>query len=448
MPKIPVPEFAAAALPEAARGIALAISGGADSMALLAAARARAGDDPRLGAAWVLHVDHGLRPGSAAAARTVVALAESLGFRARILEIADRPPEQGSIEAWARARRYALLEGAMAELGLDLLLTAHHRDDQAETVALALMRGAQAGGLAGMAPLRPLSSAGRLLGRPFLDQSRARLADYLRGTGLHAIDDESNRHLGPRRNLIRHLVLESATGPSVDRLLDLGRRAAAAEARLRRWAEARLDPPGSAAYARASARAGDLATLPIAFRGALVRALLHRLGRSELAPGRRALAALDRDRTVELARDCHLHRQGDRLLLVVRRDAPAATVTRLEIDERVRPLPQGGGLQLRTVADGEEFEPGLRRQPLPRDRLDGPLTLRTVERDERFRPFGMDGRRRATDLLREAGLDADRRAGFLAVADDRGILWLPGIRAAERCRCRRHDRRLLLELLD
>lgn len=158
----------------------IAVSGGADSLALLLLAHAACPD--RIAAATV---DHQLRAQSADEARGVHAVCAALGVPHAILT----PPTAitGSVQAGARAARYQLL-GTWAEQNqLDYILTAHHADDQAETLVMRLNRGA---GLAGLSGVR---ATNRNILRPLLDWRRDELAAIVSAAGLTPIDDPSNR---------------------------------------------------------------------------------------------------------------------------------------------------------------------------------------------------------------------------------------------------------------
>ncbi len=148
------------------------------------------------------HVHHGLQPNADAMAEQARIAARRYGIECRI----DRlrlDPDQPNLEATAREARYRLFAD-----GLDArsaLLTAHHRDDQAETLLLALMRGAGPAGLAGIARLRPLGR-GWLL-RPLLDMTRRDIHNCVREAGLDWVEDPSNVELHADRNFLRHRVL-------------------------------------------------------------------------------------------------------------------------------------------------------------------------------------------------------------------------------------------------
>jgi tRNA(Ile)-lysidine synthase len=169
-------------------GLLLAVSGGPDSMALLrlAAAWRDAGATQFLTAATV---DHGLRPDSAAEAGQVGRWAEALGISHQILRWSGAKPTAG-IQERARHARYQLLFDHLRDIGSAALVTAHHADDQWETIMIRLARGSGISGLAGMSREQDLYGA-RLL-RPLLDTSKSQLIAYCRRCGQPFFNDPSN----------------------------------------------------------------------------------------------------------------------------------------------------------------------------------------------------------------------------------------------------------------
>ena len=215
--------------------LVLAVSGGPDSMALLVlAARWRKSltDGPTLVA---VTIDHGLRPESGAEAEAVRRLAEALGVSHRILHWTGAKPATGLQEA-ARAARYRLLAAAAGEIGARDVLTAHTRDDQAETVLMRMSRGSGLTGLAGMARMTrlPPGIGGRIkLVRPFLDIPKARLIATLEAADIAFADDPSNREARFTRVRLRGLMPAlAAEGLDAQRLALLARRMARADAAL------------------------------------------------------------------------------------------------------------------------------------------------------------------------------------------------------------------------
>ena len=169
--------------------IALAVSGGGDSLALLDCIDRWRRSRPNSPSIIVLTVDHGLRESSQGDAEFVASLARERGLDTRILQWTGIKP-QGDIESAARAARYRLLLAAAGDYGASHLLLGHHRDDQAETLLLRLARGS---GLFGLAAMRRTIETGAVtLFRPFLDIARGRLAETIAVAGLVAREDAMN----------------------------------------------------------------------------------------------------------------------------------------------------------------------------------------------------------------------------------------------------------------
>jgi tRNA(Ile)-lysidine synthase len=188
---------------KAAPAIVLAVSGGPDSIALMwLAARWRRGltRGPRLIA---VTVDHGLRAEAAREARDVKRLARALDLPHRTLRWTGIKPNTG-LPAAARSARYRLLAQAARENRATHILTAHTRDDQAETLLMRLLRGSGIAGLAAMA--RVTERDGLLLARPFLNVSKSQLIATLKKAKLDFADDPSNRDMNFTRPRIRNVM--------------------------------------------------------------------------------------------------------------------------------------------------------------------------------------------------------------------------------------------------
>ncbi|MGK9233618.1 tRNA lysidine(34) synthetase TilS [Inquilinus limosus] len=299
--------------------LAVAVSGGPDSMALclLAARWVR----QRGGQILALTVDHRLRPDSTAEAAAVGASLARHDIPHRILTWSDAPARASQDEA--RRARYTLLEQACREAGIRDLLVAHHREDQAETVLLRLAKGTGVDGLAGMAVWRP-APWGRLL-RPLLDLPKARLVATCAGFGVVPVDDPSNRRSRYARARLRAArEVLAAEGLTDDRLWDLARRAGLARAALERiTAElgrraVTLDPAGYAAVDLPALRDADpeiarrLLDSVTACIGGGAEARFDALER--LAQALRDGALLGRTPGRTLGR-CRLRAAGDRLLV-------------------------------------------------------------------------------------------------------------------------------------
>ena len=201
----------------------LAVSGGPDSTALLLMAAEWAGG-PALHAATV---DHSLRPQSTAEAEAVADLAARLGVPHKTLRWeGDKPTTR--LQERAREARYALLAAEARRVGASVVVTAHHLDDQAETVLMRLARGSGIGGLAGMAAR---TRRGEIeIARPLLHLRKAELIAFCEARGAAYARDPSNadaRFARPRlRQLAEALAVEGLDAPALARL---ARRAAAVE---------------------------------------------------------------------------------------------------------------------------------------------------------------------------------------------------------------------------
>ncbi|MEJ0040637.1 MAG: tRNA lysidine(34) synthetase TilS [Gammaproteobacteria bacterium] len=209
--------------------LCVALSGGVDSVTLLAALAAcarkpsiagrlrrtppsRAASERsassaarrlRASSLRAIHVHHGLHPNANAWAAYCSSLAGKLGVPLQVIKVRVPRPRGASLEASARDARYAALAGALRPG--EVLLTGHHQDDQLETVFLQLLRGAGVAGLAAMPDVVPF--AGGRLARPLLTRSRVDLEDWARAHDLAWIDDDTNTDERFDRNYLRRTVL-------------------------------------------------------------------------------------------------------------------------------------------------------------------------------------------------------------------------------------------------
>lgn len=192
-------------------------SGGRDSSVLLhalAGLRPSLSDDSEI---RVVHVDHGLNVHAGTWSQHCVEMCAALALPCQILRVNARARAGESPEAAARSARYQAITALMEEG--DVLLTAHHQDDQAETLLLQLLRGAGPHGLAAMPAYTPLGAG--WLARPLLDFTAAELADYAGHHQLSWVEDPSNIDTGFERNYLRHNIMPhlKQQWPAVSRTL-------------------------------------------------------------------------------------------------------------------------------------------------------------------------------------------------------------------------------------
>ena len=180
--------------------LALGLSGGVDSVALLSILLELA---PALKVSLrAVHVNHGISPNAARWAEFCTGLCAKSGIALQLETVDIGPYRNLGLEGAARRARYEVF----ARIDADFIVLAQHRDDQAETLLLRLLRGAGARGLAAMSPLKSLAGARARLLRPLLGVSRAEIENHARLRGLEWVEDESNADTIRRRNFLRHQV--------------------------------------------------------------------------------------------------------------------------------------------------------------------------------------------------------------------------------------------------
>jgi tRNA(Ile)-lysidine synthase len=405
--------------------LCVALSGGVDSTALLAAlvrgerwksAKARA---MRLENIRALHVDHGLRPDSKRWAAHCRALARRLRVPLKVLTTKVERSSGESLEAAAREARYRLLASALHPG--EILLTGHHSDDQLETVLLQLFRGSGLPGLAGMPARAPFANG--WLVRPLLPCSRAELEAWVQTQGLTWIEDDTNADESLDRNYLRRRVL-----PLIRERWPGAAGAVARSARHAAEAQGLLDSLARADAERASyGESLSVKTLraltPNRRRNAL-RFWITRTG--FLAPDTRRLEEIagallearpDANPFVEWRgpQGARVERNGDLLSL---RSADLAAQSHTELvwfwrASSALDLPRGLGKL--------ELEPDD-RGPIDLDALPEPLTVRWRAGGERLSPRRGGPRRTLKNLLQEARVSVAERGRlpllFAVTADD------------------------------
>jgi tRNA(Ile)-lysidine synthase len=413
----------------------VAVSGGCDSVALLHLLRFAADDETlRVSAA---HFDHAMRPGSARDAAWVRGLCAA--WQVPLLDGRAQTPLR--TEAEAREARYAFLRRAQAEAGATHLATAHHADDQAETVLFRVLRGT---GIRGLAGIPPHNDAG--LVRPLLPFWRAEIARYARAEGLCWREDPSNAETGHARNRIRLRLL-----PAIDRQVAPGaRRSLVRLAKLAREEEAAWDAvlrplvaesvheeDGALVLVRERLAAYDR---PVAAR--VLRAALRRLGTTPDRMGTRLalqfISHAPSGRVFDLPGGVRITAEfGLARLERAAGEAPAAPPDQPLVIAAAQPG-QGrfriGGAEwtARWGPEGDGAGEDERTMRIGVDRVCFPLTLRGRAPGDRVRTRA--GTRPLKKLLGEARVPLRRRATLPVLADAGGaVLWVPGVARAEGC---------------
>ena len=389
--------------------VVLAVSGGADSMALLDAAAAVS----RGRIACVATFDHG----TGAHAREAAALVERTARRLGIpLESGRRAlPAAGDGEAEWRTARWRFLRH-VARRHDARVATAHTRDDQVETVLMRAMRGAGPRGLAG------LFAEGGVL-RPLLAATREDTLAYVNERGLETVDDPGNRSRAHLRNRIRLDLLPAmrAVRPSFEvELLGIAREASAWRREVEDVARsigATEGGDGSLHVALPSVTGYSPEAL-----GALWPALAARVGATLDRRGTVRLVEFTRrgrsGRSIPLAGGFEIVRRQDEL--VVRRTAPRVPAG-LEA-RSLKGIVRLGAWRLRpTARSGDDAWTA----ELPAGRS---LVVRPWQPGDRMRGEGRATARRVKRWLADARVPADRRAGWPVVLADDEIVWIPGVR--------------------
>lgn len=287
----------------------LLVSGGADSMAMMVlAAAVRRREDPELRSIAVRSFDHGLRAEARDECAAAVETAKSLGLRdAKAVRIEVSPG--GNLLAQARAARLAAAAREAAACGARSVLVAHHADDRAESLLLALGRGLGFDALTALLPVREFLAADCALVRPLLGVRRRELRELLESLGIRWCEDPSNAMRS--RGALR---ADPSLAALADRIAGGAHALFEEAAMLHAWRGdevARRVPVGTVSLSRA-----ELDDAPEALRGAMLRALVHHAGADIARPTLEAALAVLREGSREPhAFNCE---RGQRLLVDAR----------------------------------------------------------------------------------------------------------------------------------
>ncbi|MFO1414981.1 MAG: tRNA lysidine(34) synthetase TilS [Burkholderiales bacterium] len=418
---------ALAATPPDTGPLAIALSGGRDSVVLLDALAAVA---PAAGRALVaLHVHHGLSPHADAWERACADLCAQRAIPLVTRRVAVPRPPQASLEAEARRARYAALVAAACEASAHTVALAHHRDDQAETLLLQLLRGAGPHGLAGMAAWRA-DTRGVAWWRPLLACPRTTIDAYATARSLVYVDDESNASPRHRRNAVRHVVLPALRAAGFPSAAATLARAAAHQADAMHLADDLAALDARSAYDGNTLARAALRELPLHRARNLLRWFLHARGcppppAARLADMLAQIATARDDAQVRIVHDhaeIGLHR--GRIHVHAPLPPPFALAWCGQPDLA---LPHGRlRCEFRAPAAGEAAIAAAVVAA-------GGIEVRLSAGGERLQRTANRPRRALKAILQEAGMPAwERRALPLLVAGGE-VIAVPGVGVALRC---------------
>jgi tRNA(Ile)-lysidine synthase len=432
--------------------LVLAVSGGADSLALLfSTASLSPHSRPEL---IVAHFSHGLRPTAEKREASLVRKAAA----ACGLVVMQGHAVSGPSESDARNARYAFFADVARAAGAHVVATAHTQDDQAETVLLRLTRGAGSRGAAAMAELAPWPVAGTssdatplVLLRPLLAMPRSLTEAACVEAGVRPARDGSNRRLRFARNRVRLRVL-----PELERINPNVRELLAGFAASARDDDDLLAAVAADAVGASEVRSDDEVSWPRPVLAGLPSPLFARVVQGAYRHVRGEAAALSRARILAMGKLASQSHGGELAIgsgvrFVVEQDACRITmlpalVPKPEIVSLAVPgVTDFGGwvLTAELVAPPSDVVTGPLHAWLDADELNGALCVRTAERGDRFQPLGMGERARLQEVLLNAKIPRGSRATLPLVVSARGIAWVPGVRIAHWARVTPGTRRVL-----
>jgi tRNA(Ile)-lysidine synthase len=435
--------------------VVVAVSGGVDSMVLLClllrlCTRYRA-------CLHVAHLDHGLR-GSESADAALFVCRQCEVYRvpvttARADGSALRDQPGGSVEAAARDLRYRFLERVADEQGATRIALGHHRDDQAETVLMNLLRGSGARGLGGIPPVR-----GRFI-RPLLECSREEIERFARREGICYVEDSSNHLLSFGRNRIRlELLPELARryNPNVAEALASAATVFEAEdALLNALTEEQLPAVVMSRSRREVVLSTPrLAALPAALRRRIIRRAVHLLRGDRPGLSFEQTLAIERLLLSEGGRGAfhaaggiRATRAGDRVILSLREERSGRSFEPFPLGVPCQTAIPGASLRLRTdLLEGRALD-RLAADPwtalLDADRAGKELLVRSWQPGDRFIPLGMSGHKKLQDFFVDRKVPRHQRQTVPLVVSAGQIAWVVGFRVDERFKVTGSTRRIL-----
>ncbi|NLI54694.1 MAG: tRNA lysidine(34) synthetase TilS [Clostridiales bacterium] len=417
--------------------VLVACSGGADSTALLLSMHELL-TEGRIGGLFAAHLNHGIRGETAERDRRFCeALCAELAVPVAT-ETADVPAyakaHGQTLEQAAREVRYAFLERARAAFGADVIATAHHRDDQAETVLLHLIRGSSAAGLGGMKPRN-----GRIA-RPMLNVSRKEILSYLNERGAAYCEDETNAENGAARNRVRNELMP-LLGTYNPAIADALCKTAALLAEDDAYLSALADEAEQAISLGSGLGRAGLGALAAPVGSRVVRKRLFALAGNVSEADIRRVLALASARTgtrIELPGGYHAWTDAEALYIGVYPETAEYETPFVREGETKTPL---GTLVSKRVANWRKPANGdeafLDAGALPQT-----LVVRSRKDGDRFYPLGAPGERKLSDVFTDRKIPKASR-NLPLLCNESEVYYATGLTVSERAKVTPETREIL-----
>ncbi len=443
---------------EAGDGVVAAVSGGPDSTALLHILNMLR---PDMGF-WIVpaHLDHALRPESAADAEFVKEMSLGLGMEAEIRRINVRAiaaERRISVEEAGRHARYAFFEEIRASSGAKVIATAHHLDDVGETFFLRIFRGSSLKGLTGIMPAR-----GRVV-RPLIETSRAAILRFLAEARIPYRVDSTNLEISSDRNFVRNRLIPTIEerfpnfSKPLQRTIDLLKEE---NGFLNDLAQELYSRSVSANETRVIMSVPGLSSAHRVLVSRVILLALYRVSgpdtrwsRSHVETVWKLLLSPVPSAEAHLAGRLVAAREYDRLVLFRREDAVLTPLFSIVVAEPgIVQVPESGltlRLQVleREAARPSEFD-GIASAAFDADEVPFPLTIRHPNPGDRFKPWGLQGTRKLKKVLIDRKIPRHLRARMPLLLKDDTILWIPGVRRGDAAPIVSQTRRILVARIE
>ena len=431
---------------EAGASVVVAASGGVDSTVLLDIL------DGLGYPLYVAHLDHALRPNSAADSRFVAGEAKRRGLPCLIerRDVGAFARTEGlSLEEAGRRQRYAFLDQVADRVGTEFIILGHHADDQAETVILRLLRGSGATGLGGM----EIAREGRYL-RPLLRVRRAEIEKYAHQRGLRYRKDPSNRDPRFLRNRVRGelMPLLKSYNPNIAEVLN--RTAALLKAEDDLLAELTQEALDTVVCERCNDKVAldstRLLAYHIAVQRRILRAALQGLAAADgpfdfvrveqvrgwIGAGDKRLRVLGAGLWGQGCGTRYILRRGQRPPVACGFDIPGALVLR-EHGAEIR-------VQIVSPKYFDKAQLGGAQVALDADHLGERVQVRSLRPGDRFQPLGMEGHKKLSDFLIDAKWPKISRDEVLVLTRGEKIAWVAPLRSSHAFRIKSTTSRIAL----